>query len=411
MLLPFREHHLLSCLQRYEEKKLPLDIVLREYLRMNKSVGSHGRQAIAEGVYGMMRWRGLLDHLSSKPPSWEKRWALFQTVKPGDHLEDSEIPLHIRCSCPKDFFTLLTSHFGEEKASELSRIINTPAPTTVRVNTLKITREALLEKWKNSAYKVSPCTCSSTGIIFQKKENFLGMAELKEGLFEGQDEGSQLVAELVKAEPGQQVMDFCAGSGGKTLAIASRLGHKGQIHLHDIRPHALDAARLRLKRAGVQNAQIHLNTSTYLPRLKKAMHWVLADVPCSGTGTLRRNPDMKWRFDRAALQQTLKQQRDIFQEALGFMRPDGRIVYATCSLLPEENEAQIEYFIRTHKLEVEGECFKRLPTKGGMDGFFAAVLKHQASAESNTKAEAKTDTSARKSSRKSAKKSTKKKKV
>ena len=184
-----------------------------------------------------------------------------------------------------------------------------------------------------------------------------------------------MLAQLIQVKPGQQVLDYCAGSGGKTLAFAPMMQGKGQIYVHDIRPFALQEARKRLKRAGVQNHQILLPTSPHLAKLKKKMNWVLVDTPCSGTGTLRRNPDMKWKFDEEMLARLVGQQRMIFEKALSFLHPNGRIVYATCSLLKEENQAQVNHFLTTYSLAVEDDLFQTLPTLGGMDGFFGVVLK------------------------------------
>jgi 16S rRNA C967 or C1407 C5-methylase (RsmB/RsmF family) len=165
------------------------------------------------------------------------------------------------------------------------------------------------------------------------------------------------------------VLDYCAGAGGKTLAFAHLLQQTGQIYLHDIRPAALQEARKRLNRAGVQNVQFSIS-----PTLKGKMDWVIVDVPCSGTGTLRRNPDLKWKFETMDLEKLMGEQQAIFQEALSYLHPEGHIVYMTCSILPHENEHQIQYFQKTFDLEVV-EIFQTLPLLNGMDGFFAAVLK------------------------------------
>lgn len=203
------------------------------------------------------------------------------------------------------------------------------------------------------------------------------MPEFKKGLFEVQDEGSQLLAALVKAEPGQLVMDYCAGSGGKTLAFAPLMHNKGQIFLHDIRSYALIEARKRLKRAGIQNAQIVLAEDEKLKKLKKKMDWVLVDAPCSGTGTMRRNPDMKWAFTEDTIPRLVGQQRTIFEKALSYLHPQGKIIYATCSLLKEENEEQVTHFLKTYSLKLVAPFFQTKPSKGEMDGFFGAIFEYQ----------------------------------
>ena len=335
--IPFREHHLFSLLEAYDKQTLPLDLLISQYFRQHTALGSKDRGFIAETAYALTRWKGLLDYLTFDA-SWQKRYDFFTKIEVNDYIHHDEIPLHIRVSFPKNLFDLFVGDYGEEKAVELCLISNAPAPTTVRVNALKTTRDDLLDKWKNS-YEVSPTERSIHGIIFHKKINFFQLPEFKEGLFEVQDEGSQLLANLVQPRPGDLVMDYCSGSGGKTLAFAPALEKKGQIYLHDIRNYALLEARKRLKRAGIQNSQILFPDSPNLSKLKKKMQWVLVDAPCTGTGTLRRNPDMKWKFDEETLMRLSSTQRVIFEKALSFMHPEGRIVYATCSLLKKKTRS------------------------------------------------------------------------
>lgn len=371
---PFREHHLFSLLEAYSKQKLPLDLFISHYFREHKALGSKDRGFIAETAYAMIRWLALLDYLTKKPFLWANRYQIYKTLNIDEILERSDIPLPIRVSFPPYLFDLIASTHGLEQAKEICLVSNTPAPTTVRANRLKTTREHLMERWQDS-YEISPTLLSPDGIIFHKKLNFFELPEFREGLFEVQDEGSQLLAQLVQVKPGEHILDYCAGSGGKTLAFAPQMEQKGQIYLHDIRPLALQEARKRLKRAGIQNGQVILPTSPHLAKLKKKMDWVLVDAPCTGTGTMRRNPDMKWKFEEGTLTRLVGQQRIIFEKALSFLHPEGRIVYGTCSILKEENQWQIQHFLDTYRLTIEGEVFQTLPTQGGMDGFFGVVLK------------------------------------
>ncbi len=372
----FQKYHLLRILDLFEGETLPLDIFLSHYFRANKAVGAKDRRTICEAIYGMIRWCGLLDHLLPKPPTWESRFSLFTSINPHDFLQKEEIPAHIRVSFPKEFFQILERAFGEKKAQELCLASNQTAPTTIRVNSTKISRDSLLEKWKE-LYSVSPSTISPDGIIFHKKINFFSLPEFKEGLFEIQDEGSQLVASLLEIVPGQQILDYCAGSGGKTLAFAPQTKKRGQIFLHDIRPRALLEAKKRLKRAGIQNAQILLPTDAHKETLKGRMDWVLVDAPCSGSGTLRRNPDMKWKFSSELLERVVQEQRKIVTEALDYLSPKGYLVYATCSILPQENEEQVAFFEKELPLLCIKPPFSSTPQKGGMDGFFGAVFRRR----------------------------------
>lgn len=368
----FRSNHLLAVLKGFDEQNLPLDLFLMNYCRTHKSLGSKDRKFIADTVYGAMRWRGLLDYLAGKESSWEKRLELFGEISPAAYIKNEDIPLFQRCSFPQDLFDLLVGFYGEESAFKLGLISNTPAPTTVRVNTLKISREDLLTRWREE-FQVRPCKLASQGITFLQKVNFRALEDFKAGLFEVQDEGSQLVAGLVKAKPGDVVLDFCAGAGGKALAIAPLMQGRGQLYLHDIRKDALLEARKRLRRAGIQNAQTISENAPHLRKLKHSCEWVLVDAPCSGTGTLRRNPDMKWRFESEWVGRLQGQQRSIFERALSYLKPTGRIVYATCSLLTEENEVQADHFAQTYDLVVE-KTFKSLPVENGMDGFYGIVF-------------------------------------
>jgi len=376
MKIPFHQYHLLKLLEGYDDQHLPLDLFINHYFRAHKALGSKDRGFIAETVYSLVRWRDLLDHLCEKPISWEKRLQVLSTTNLAEIQKRDDIPLHIRLSHPKILFDLIVQSHGQEKACQICLANNLPAPTTVRCNPLKTTRDDLLERWQN-LYSVSPCQWAPNGITFHKKINFFSLAEYKEGLFEVQDEGSQLLANLVDAQPGQLILDYCAGSGGKTLAFAPKMGNTGQIYLHDIRAYILQESRQRLRRAGIQNAQVIQAEDVKLKKLKKKMAWVLVDVPCSGSGTIRRNPDMKWKFSEEALVKLVGQQRSIFEKALSFMHPEGRIVYGTCSLLKEENQDQVEHFLKIYPLELVGPYFQSLPTEGGMDGFFGAVLKYR----------------------------------
>ncbi len=370
----FRDHHLLSILHLFDGETLPLDIFLRYYFRVHTAVGSKDRKEICDKVYGMVRWRGLLDHLIKEPLSWEARLQAYASPLFEKSKQNPLLPPHIRVSFPQDFYTLLTTSLGESKAEEFCLSSNESAPTTVRVNLLKTTRETLLNKWKRS-YLISPCSHSHTAIRFEEKINFFATEEFKAGEFEVQDEASQLIAGLVDIKPGERFLDYCAGSGGKSLAVAPKLPRKGELFLHDIRTRSLQEAKKRLKRAGIQNVQLLPYDSPNKLRLKGKMDWVLVDAPCTGTGTLRRNPDMKWKFEKETLTRLIETQKTLFQEALAYVKPGGHIVYATCSVLPQENEAQSTYFLTHFPLTQVGEAFSSFPKRGEMDGFFGIVFK------------------------------------
>lgn len=370
--MDFREHHLFQILKRFQLENCPLDLFLSRYYREHKALGSKDRRFVSEAIYGMIRWQALLDHLCWHEPTWEKRYFLYKTLQPAEYKNRSDIPWHIRLSFPQDLFELLVAQYGEEKAVDLAEVFNSEAPITIRANSLKISREDLLTRFADQeavATRESPF-----GINFKKRAAFFETPEFQEGYFEMQDEGSQLVALEVAASPKNKILDYCAGSGGKTLAFAHKLQGSGQIYLHDIRPSVLEQAKKRLCRAGIQNAQVLPADHPYLPKLKKGMDWVLVDAPCSGTGTFRRNPEMKWRFTKATLQELLGMQRNIFEKALSYCRKGGKIIYATCSILQEENERQVDHFLKTYPLKLVKEPLVILPARGSMDGFFSATF-------------------------------------
>jgi 16S rRNA (cytosine967-C5)-methyltransferase len=366
----FRNNHTLQILKNFNLENIPLDAYLSSYFRSNKSIGSKDRKAIAEKIYKIIRHLGLIDYHLNPPISWEDRIDLLESLNISEKEADPSIISHIRVSFPKNYFEKIKNGFGEEKALEICSISNTKAPATIRVNSSKISRDELFEKWKG-IFDISKCQ-NSTGITFNKKINFFLLEEFKNGFFEIQDEGSQIIADLMDVKKKDLVLDFCAGSGGKTLAFSPKMENQGQIYLYDIRSHALVEARKRLKRAGIQNAQ----TITFdtLKNLQEKMDWVLLDVPCSGSGTLRRNPDLKWKFQEKNFQTLLQTQKDIFEEAFKCLKKSGKILYATCSIFKEENEDQINYFLNKYPLELE-KNHSWLPQKDGKDGFFGSILK------------------------------------
>ena len=367
MNIPFRQHHLFKILEEFEGNHYALDLFLRYYFRGHKAIGSKDRAFIADTCYQLIRWRGLLDAIAQKPLSWQTRFEalpLLNTPHPS-------LPHHIQVSFPKELFSYLENSFGLKKALDFCSISNTRAPTTIRVNTLRAQREELLRKWP----KTKPCEFSKNGIHFFEKINFFADPLFKQGYFEIQDEGSQLLANLVNAKAGEHVLDFCAGAGGKSLAIAPKMKGKGQLYLHDIRSHILVEAKKRLKRAGIENFQTIEYKSPKLKKLKKKMDWVLVDAPCTGSGTYRRNPDMKWKWKEQDILECVRLQKSIFEQALSYVKEGGYIVFATCSIFLEENEKQKEYFLKTYPfLKQSCEAFNSWPMKDGMDGFYGVCF-------------------------------------
>ncbi|KAL4491385.1 hypothetical protein ABPG72_008041 [Tetrahymena utriculariae] len=369
-------------LELKKEQANPIDSMLRNYLKENKALGSNDRKLFTDNVYKLVRHKVYLDTISPKPLSWEGRLDTIYTEKFATQRKNTSILPHVRASCPKELFDVLCDSFGEEKAIEICMAQNLRAPLTVRVNPIKISREELIQKWRDAnKFAIKPTEFSPYGITFttDKNENLYELPEFKRGYFEIQDEASQLAAFKVKCQIGDHVLDYCAGAGGKSLAFAPYLRGTGQIYLHDTRDYILLEAKKRFNKAGIQNVQFQTQESlnNNKNKLLKKFDWVVCDVPCTGTGTLRRNPDLKYKFSRNRLKYFVDLQASVFKEALPFVKPKtGKIVYSTCSLLQEENIFQITKFCKEFNLEiVDGKHFQTIPSKDvEMDGFFCAVL-------------------------------------
>jgi 16S rRNA (cytosine(967)-C(5))-methyltransferase len=364
----FYDTHILAFLKEWNGSSKPLDFSLSTYFRNHKSLGANDRRTVGEAVYALIRWKTLFDCLDPSG-SFSKRLHLLSLRPVSEYCQDSSIPEFARLGLSPFLFQKFVDTYGLEKTRSIASILGSPAPVALRANLLKTTQSDLM-RILESKFPVSPGT-SPAAILLTKREPLFSLPEFKEGLFEVQDEGSQMIADLVEAQSGERILDFCSGSGGKTLSIAPKMGGKGELYLHDIRAQSLKEAALRLRRAGVQNAQILSPGHPTLKKLQRKMDWVLVDAPCSGTGTLRRNPDMKWKIDKAMIERLMEEQQAILKEAIKYVKPGGRLVYATCSILPEENEAQIELF----GLKLEKEPLKLLPQMNGPDGFFGAVFK------------------------------------
>jgi 16S rRNA C967 or C1407 C5-methylase (RsmB/RsmF family) len=272
----------------------------------------------------------------------------------------------------------LLQAYGAESAEKVADALQSEAPVTIRANLLKTTQQALYEQLSPRFPSLKKLS-SPAALTFGKREPLFSLPEFKEGLFEVQDEGSQQVAELMAVAPGDQVVDYCSGSGGKTLAFAPKMGGKGQIYLHDIRLSALAQAKKRLRRAGVQNGQCLPSDHPKWRQLEEKVDWILVDAPCSGSGTLRRNPEMKFFIDSSLVARLVQEQRSIFDQAIRLLKPGGKLVYATCSLLPAENGEQLSWFLDRYPIALERPPLAILPEIGGPDAFFAAVVVKTAS--------------------------------
>jgi 16S rRNA (cytosine967-C5)-methyltransferase len=259
--------------------------------------------------------------------------------------------------------------------ADLSALLE-PAPLDLRVNLLKATREEARAALAAEGIEAIPTPLSSCGLRVQGRRAVTTGAAFRGGLVEIQDEGSQLVAALVDARPGMRVTDMCAGAGGKTLALAMTMQNRGHIVACDVSAVRLDGAIRRLRRAGVHNVERHVLEpgDKWLKRHASSFDRVLVDAPCTGAGTWRRNPDARLRLTETDLAELLPKQESILEQAASLVRIGGRLVYATCSLLAEENETQVTAFLARHPDFSRTDTLSLTPARHGTDGFFAAAL-------------------------------------
>ena len=313
----------------------------------------------------------------------------------GHTIDHPTMPDAVRLEIPDWLLPRLTARFGPSLSVEMAAL-SKPAALDLRVNLLKADREQAqaalaAEGWEAVATKLSPW-----GLRIEGRRPVTSGPAFQSGLVEVQDEGSQLVAAMVGATPGMRIVDWCAGAGGKTLALAGAMANRGQIVACDVSAARLDGAVRRLRRAGVHNVERHLleRGDKWLKRRAGSFDRVLVDAPCTGTGTWRRNPDARLRLKEIDLAELLPKQASILDSAQSLVRKGGRLVYATCSLLEEENEAQVTSFLLRHPefavvplaaawpltqaLPNMGDFLALTPARHGTDGFFTAVLERQA---------------------------------
>ncbi|MEJ0068121.1 MAG: RsmB/NOP family class I SAM-dependent RNA methyltransferase [Pseudomonadota bacterium] len=294
----------------------------------------------------------------------------------------------------------LEATLGAVPEAEL-RALNAPAPLDLRVNQLATSREQALAGLTAVGITASPTRFSPLGLRVVGRPSLSHQPIFQDGWVEVQDEGSQLVALLADARPGQAVIDLCAGAGGKTLALAAAMGNKGRLIACDVSAKRLERAVKRLRRAGVHNVErrtLGPDAQAWLKRQAGRFDRVLVDAPCSGTGTWRRNPDMKWRIGPTDIDELCVIQNEVLDRAARLVKPGGRLIYATCSLLAAENEQAIDGFLARHgefqvlpvagvwasllagDCPVDGPYLRLSPARHGTDGFFAAILLRAAAA-------------------------------
>lgn len=397
----------------------PADAIVSRFFRDNRGLGPRERATLAETAYTVLRKKLLFDHLapSGSGPK-ERRMAILGFYGPGDFLRsaltDQEKRWLDQCEAvkPEDLMERhrhnlpewLVQPLKEQLGGEFWPLVdslNLGAGLDLRVNTFKAKRADVQKELQQAGIKAVPTPYSPWGLRIAGKPALNKNDAFVRGDFEVQDEGSQLLAMLVDAKRGEMVVDFCAGAGGKTLALGAAMRSTGRLYAFDTSGHRLEALKPRMARSGLSNvhpAAIAHERDDRVKRLAGKMDRVLVDAPCTGMGTLRRNPDLKWRQNLQAVEEMAVKQAAILQSASRMVKSGGRLVYATCSILPQENEAIAAAFAAANPdfvalpagevlagLKVEnapslcaggedGQLYLRLwPHKHDTDGFFAAV--------------------------------------
>jgi len=393
----------------------PADGVVSDFFRQNRALGSRERHTLAETTYKVLRHRALYQHLAqSGKGEMERRLAILgwegnegflraalseqeqQWLEKVKQVDVNALPEKLRHNLPEWLAAPLHASLGEE-FWPLVASLNEPAALDLRVNTFKAKREDVQAALAEARIDAAPTPYSPWGLRIQGKPALNKLDVFTQGEVEVQDEGSQLLALLTDAKRGEMVADFCAGAGGKTLALGAAMRNTGRLYAFDTSGHRLAALRPRLARSGLSNVypvQIAHERDDRIKRLAGKLDRVLVDAPCSGLGTLRRNPDMKWRQSPQALAELKEKQAAILDSAARLVKPGGRLVYATCSLLEDENEAIARAFGEAHARDfqpvpvadalekahvgapetlVRDEFLRLWPHRHGTDGFFAAV--------------------------------------
>ncbi|MDA8093848.1 MAG: RsmB/NOP family class I SAM-dependent RNA methyltransferase [Betaproteobacteria bacterium] len=414
----FQFNHAAALMQAIMTFEGPADAVTSRYFREHPNLGAHDRAFVAETVFAVLRHSRLLEHVAGdRVPrhlvaayllklrglnrrelapclrEGEMEWAA--RVKAASLADE---PLAVQAELP-DWVVERLRHWPDDEVLAFGRAMQTAAPLDLRVNTVRATRADVLAALEKEGIAASPTPYSPVGVRLADKRALARHPLFLEGHIEVQDEGSQLLAFLLAPKRHDRVVDFCAGAGGKTLALGALMHSQGHLYAFDVSEKRLSRFRPRLKRSGLSNvsaALISHENDARIKRLAGKIDRVLVDAPCSGLGTLRRNPDLKWRQSPHTLAELTARQAAILAAAARLLKPGGRLVYATCSILPEENDAQVDAFLAAHPEFVRrdaAEIFARAripldtgpycrlgPHRHGTDGFFAAVLERTAGA-------------------------------
>lgn len=307
---------------------------------------------------------------------------------------EPKLSLAEQADLPDWLYERLAALMPKGELQSLARALNQPAPLDLRINTIKASRDEILAQLQGEGFSVEGCPFAPEGIRMADKTHLAKHPRFIDGSIEVQDEGSQLLGYLLAPKRGEMVVDFCAGAGGKTLLLGALMRSTGRLYAFDVSEKRLAKLKPRLARSGLSNVHpvaIAHESDQRVKRLAGKCDRVLVDAPCSGLGTLRRNPDLKWRQSAQSVSELVVKQAAILASASRLLKPGGRLVYATCSLLPEENAQIVDAFLVAHpefvrlsaaevlaaqgiQVELQGQDLQLLPHVHGTDGFYAAVL-------------------------------------
>ncbi len=398
----------------------PADVKLGLFFKQHRDLGTKDRAFVAESVYGVLRRKAFLMYvaegndprklllaylirvlgtstrdLNEVLNAQQKEWALVIKAKKTEDMTKAE-----KADLPEWFWDKLVVQYGEEEALAIARSFHQQASLDLRVNIIKASREDVIAKFQSEKTEIKPTPYAPYGLRMPQKMTISKHPFFIDGKIEVQDEGSQLLAQLVAPRRGEMIADFCAGAGGKSLAIGALMRNSGRIYAFDVSEKRLQNLGIRLKRSGLSNLHSQVISSEADPKLKRLFgkfDRVLVDAPCSGLGTLRRNPDLKWRQQPKDVEELTVKQTNILARASKLVKAGGRLIYATCSLLRDENEQIAEAFLQSNpefrlvpantilaQQEIEldtGEYLKLLPHLHQTDGFFAAVFERVKPAE------------------------------
>ena len=378
------------------------DKAVARALKKDKRWGSADRKFVAETIYEIVRWKRLYAEIAEvrEPYDRDNVWRIFAVwaVLRGINLPDwkyfEDTPSRkikgkfdelsrvrkFKESIPDWMDELGVKELGEEKWSKELAAQNQQAQVILRVNALKTTKEKLRALLMDLDIETNPIKDYEDALVLKERANVFMTQAFKDGLFEVQDASSQLVAYFLDVQPGMRVVDTCAGAGGKTLHLASLMQNKGQLIAMDLYESKLKQLKLRAKRNGAFNIEPRvIESSKTIKKLHEKADRVLIDAPCSGLGVMKRNPDSKWKLQPEFIDNIKKVQEEVLQNYSKIVKPGGKLVYATCSVLPSENEEQIKKFLNTEA----GKEFtfvkekKVLAHESGFDGFYMALLERK----------------------------------